>query len=130
MSLIVRWATIDAVADLDVTKEKIDQLLTELRSWGPDEDRHTLHELAAMFDLDLFVVQRIALSEDMDIRAGYRLEEADNDVDPNASTIDLDPDAVRAAAEAPDPNPDWVDEDKDTGVWRKKPTGEWERVED
>jgi len=35
---------------------------------------------------------------------------------------------VQEVLESADPNPDWA-LDKDTGVWRKKPTGEWERID-
>lgn len=117
------------MSDPDARKS-INALLKELRSWDVDEERYTLRELAAKFGLDLFVVQRIAASEDMDIEVGALDDEAEeeDDADPNATTIDLDPDQVREAIAEPDPSPDWVDEDVDTGVWRKKPTGEWERV--
>lgn len=109
-------------------KERIEQLLLELRSWGPAEARRTVAELGEMFELELFVVDRIARSEGHVLRVEAPLPDED-EADPNASTLDLDPDEVSHALEEPDPNPDWEDEDRDTGVWRKKPTGEWERVE-
>lgn len=112
----------------DLTREKIELLLNELRSWRPGEKRRTLWELADMFHLEVFVVERIAASEGHHLFEGAPPGGADHGTDPNASTIDLDPDAVQAAAERPDPNPEWADEDRDTGVWRKKPTGEWELI--
>lgn len=114
--------------DVDVTKEKIEQLVLELRRWDPGEARRTLVELAEMFELDLFVVDRVATSEGHRLPAGG-VPDDDERVDPNASTIDLDPDALEEVLEEADPNPDWEDRDSDTGVWRKKPTGEWERVD-
>jgi hypothetical protein len=114
-----------AVPDFDVTKEKIERLLEELRSWEPGDAPRTLSELARMFELDLFVVDRVATSEGHHLLAGG-VPDAPGRVDPNASTIDLDPEAVREALEEPDPT---GVVDKDTGVWRKKPTGEWELVD-
>lgn len=111
-----------------VTQAKINALLKEFRSWDFGEHAHTLHELAEKFDLDVFVVDRLAQSDGLRIPAGTPVLDDEPTVDPNASTIDLDPEEVRAAAERPDPNPDWVEEDEDTGVWRKKPTGEWELI--
>lgn len=115
--------------DVDITKEKIERLILELRSWEPGEARRTLAELAEMFELDLFVVDRVATSEGHHLLAGGVPDDRER-VDPNASTIDLDPDAVEQVLESTDPNPDWEDADRDTGVWRKKPTGEWVRVEE
>jgi len=115
------------VADLDITKEKIEQLIHELREWEPGEARRTLVELAQMFELDLFVVDRVATSEGHHLLAGGVPDDLER-VDPNASTLDLDPEAVQEVLESADPNPDWA-LDKDTGVWRKKPTGEWERID-
>lgn len=111
-----------------VTQAKINELLKELRSWAPLEQRATLNELAERFQLDLFVVDRIARSEGLKIKAGYRPEEQDNEVDPEASTLDLDPAEIQEALDKPDPSPEYI-EDVDTGVWKKKPTGEWELLE-
>jgi len=105
---------------------RINSLLRELRSWAPGERRYSLHELAEMFHLDTFVVGRIASSEGIKLV----IETGDSTVDPNASTIDLDPKAVKEALEKPDPDPEWAEKDKDTGVWKRKPSGEWQRVED
>lgn len=117
------------MSDFGANQKKIRALLEELRSWDVDEERFTLRELAAQFELDLFIVQRIVASEDMDISVGSLDQGPDEErADPNASTIDLDPDEVREAVAVPDPNPDWTEEDVDTGVWRKKPTGEWELI--
>jgi hypothetical protein len=113
--------------DFHVTQEKINELLEELRSWDAGEEKLTLHELADKFGLDVFVVDRIVRSEGLRVKAGYRPEERDNTVDPNASTLDLDPSEIEEALSKPDPNPDYSD-DVDTGVWKKKPTGEWERI--
>lgn len=112
-----------------VTQAKINALLEELRSWPPGETKATLRQLAKQFDLDVFVVDRLARAEGFPVPAGVQgsEEEVEEPVDPNATTLDLDPDEVRAALEEPDPDPEWAD--KDTAVWRKKPTGEWERVE-
>jgi len=119
------------MSDFVVTQENINALVAELRSWDALEERHTLHQLARMFGLDLFIVDRVARSEGHVIKAGYRIEDEDNDIDPNATTIDLDPEDVHKALDGPDPNPEWEDRDDegDTGVWRKKPTGEWERID-
>jgi len=103
--------------DFKVTHQKVTELIAELREWERGEDRHTGNELMTMFDLERDVVERVAESEDIDLHW----------VDPNASTLDLDPDEVKAALVNPDPNPRWVDEDRDTGVW-KKDTGEWTRI--
>jgi hypothetical protein len=114
-----------------VTQTKINELLEELRSWEPGEIPSTLHELAERFDLDVFVIDRLARAEGVKVPAGVPAEEGEDPLtDPNASTLDLDPDRVDAAARRPDPNPDWADKDADTGVWRKKPTGEYELVND
>jgi len=112
------------VPDSD-TKEKIEQLILELRSWEPGEARKTLAELAELLDLEVFIVERVATSEGHHLLAG-EVPDAPG-ADPNASTIDLDPEAVQDALEEPDPDPEWKDRDEDTGVWRKKPTGEWEK---
>lgn len=46
------------------TKARIDSLLYELRTWVPGgEPKETLAELAKRFDLDPFVVKRIAHAE-------------------------------------------------------------------
>lgn len=113
--------------DFHVTQSKINALLEELRTWEPLEQKATLNELAAQFDLDIFVVDRIARSEGLHIKSGYRPEEVSNGVDPEASTLDLDPDEIQDVLKRPDPNPEF-NEDVDTGVWKKKPTGEWELV--
>ncbi len=110
----------------DSTKEKIDQLILELRSWEPGEARRTLAELAELLDLEVFIVERVATSEGHHLLAG-ELPDDPARADPNASTIDLDPEAVQGALEEPDPDPEWRERDEDTGVWRKKPTGEWEK---
>ena len=94
--------------DFKVTHQKVTPLITELRDWHDGEDRHTGNELMAKFDLSRDAVERIAESEDIDLSW----------IDPNASTLDLDPDEVSAALGVPDPNPVWVDEDKDTGIWQ------------
>ena len=115
-----------------VTQTKITALLEELRTWEPGEHRQTLHQLSSRFELDLFVIDRLARSEGLKIPAGVPPDEPerapDRASDPNASTIDLDPEKVQEAAMRPDPNPEWSEKDKDTGIWRKKPTGEWEQV--
>lgn len=110
--------------NFSVTQTKINELLKELRSWEPLEQRATLNELALQFGLDIFVVDRIARSEGLQIKSGYRPEEKNNGVDPEASTLDLDPNELYDALDRPDPDFD----DVDTGVWKKKPTGEWELV--
>ena len=110
-----------------VTQAKINALLVELRSWDLGEHRNTLHELSVKFDLDVFVVDRLASSEGLRLSAGTPVLD-DEITDPNAITIDLEPEEIRAAAERPDPNPEWDDKDEDTGVWKQKPTGEWELI--
>jgi hypothetical protein len=119
-----------------VTQAKINALLEELRTWPPGEVRGTLVDLAARHELDVFVVDRLTRSEGLkvplgevseEVLFGSRDEDAPPDTDPNATTLDLDPDEIDRALGVPDPSPDWA-EDKDTGIWRKKPTGEWELV--
>ena len=107
--------------DFKVTHQKITKLIAEFRTWEDGEDRHTGNELAVAFDLEHDVVQLIAESEDIELRW----------IDPNASTLDLNPEEVKKALNNPDPNPEWVDEDKDTGVWKQdSKTGEFKRIED
>jgi hypothetical protein len=77
------------VPDFDVSKEKIDELILELRSWEPGEAPRTLAELAAMFGLDLFVVDRVAVSEGHHLLAGGVPGEPRH-VDPDASTAPLE----------------------------------------
>jgi len=115
------------MSDFHVTQDKINALLGELRSWEPLEQRHTLHELALKFDLDVFVVDRIAKSEGYRIKSGYRPVEVDNGVDPNATTLDLDPEEIEDALGKSEPQDEEFDE-IDTGVWQRKPTGEWELI--
>lgn len=112
----------------DSIKGRIEQLMLELRTWEPGEARRTVLELAEMFELEPFVVDRIARSEGHHLWVDEGPDLDEEPQDPNASTLDLDPAELSGALERPDPNPDWEDEDRDTGVWRKKPTGEWERV--
>lgn len=83
--------------DVEVTREKIRALLEELRSWTPGDLRHTLHELARTFDLDVFIVDRIAKSEGFILAPGIALED---DVDPNAITQEIEAESV------PDPDED------------------------
>lgn len=131
-------------------QRKIGELLRELRSWEPDEARATVLELAARFSLDPFIVRRLASAEGYDLGeedpnatadpnastidldpetvARARLASSEDDeedpIDPNATTIDLDPEAVRRALEDTAAEPD-----VDTGVWkRNRQTGEWELV--
>lgn len=111
-----------------VTQAKINALLEEMRSWEPGEIPATLHELAERHELDVFVIDRLARAEGFKIPAGTPVLDEEPTTDPNASTLDLDPDKLEEAASKPDPNPDWRDRDEDTGIWRKKPTGEWELV--
>lgn len=113
--------------DFHVTQDKIRALIEELRSWDDDEQRHSLDELARKFGLDRFVVDRVARSEGHHLRQEARTDEGDFGADPNASTLDLDPDEIQEALNKPENNPNYQP-DVDTGVWKKKPTGEWERI--
>jgi hypothetical protein len=98
--------------------QKVGELLRELRSWDPGEVKATVEDLAEQFGLDVFIVTRIATSEGYDLSAGIP-----RPVDPNASTLDLDPEAVQKAMEQPEEG------DVDTGTWkRNRQTGEWELV--
>jgi len=108
------------MADRELQK-KIGALLHELRSWEPEDDRASVDDLARRHGLDPFVVRRIAASEGHDLRDdGGELAT----VDPNASTLDLDPEAVRRALEEPQEG------DVDTGVWKQnRQTGEWVRID-
>jgi len=117
--------------DYHVSQEKVRKLVSELRSWEDGDPQPTLNELATKYDLDIFVVDRIARSEGFRLRATHTVEsdrERPQESDPNASTLDLDPDAIQEALEEPETDPNY--EDKDTGVWKKNPTGEWELVSD
>lgn len=49
-------------------KIKVDALLTELRSWGPDEAKNTAMELAKAFKLTKFIVVRLANSEGVSLK--------------------------------------------------------------
>jgi hypothetical protein len=102
-----------------VTHTKITQLIVELRSWEdetPLQDRPSMNVLAERYQLPVSAVRKIAESEGVDVRW----------VDPNASTLDLDPRILDRAMAVPESNPNYAD--ADTGVWQKKPTGEWQRV--
>lgn len=97
----------------------IDALLRELRSMAPGEVSISVAELAAKHRLNEAVVERLALAE------GHKITTKQGAlvIDPEASTIDLDPGELQAAFEAPDPA--W--RDQDTGIWRRnRDTGEWE----
>ena len=113
--------------DFHVTQEKIRALLEELRTWDADEERYSLRELADKFGLDRFVIDRVARSEGFHLRMGSSIEDLPPESDPNASTLDLDPDEIQKALGHPEANPNYQP-DVDTGIWKKKPTGEWERV--
>jgi hypothetical protein len=106
-----------------VTQQKVRLLLEELRSWALGEVRLTLHELGEKFGLEEFVIEQVARSEGLDLI----LSHPEPGADPAASTIDLDPVAVQEAVANPEVDPAYADHD--TGVWRKKPTGEWELVD-
>jgi hypothetical protein len=106
------------------TQQKVQRLLEELRSWGPGEIRRTLRELSEEFDLEPFVVDQIARSDGIELTPEQGSDEPV--ADPSASTLDLDPSEVHQAVGTPEKDPSYVD--RDSGMWRKKPTGEWERV--
>lgn len=100
-----------------VTQTRINALLNELRSWEPEEERRTLHELSKMFRLEVWVVRSIAQSEGHDLKLGERLagEELTEDEEED------DDEGI----------PEEIDSEADTGVYRQNPkTGEFERVED
>jgi hypothetical protein len=97
----------------------IDALLRELRSLSPEESTISVADLAARHHLNESVVERLAIAEGHKIKA----KPGGLVIDPEASTIDLDPGELQAAIESPDP--DWKDEP--TGIWRRnRDTGEWE----
>lgn len=105
--------------EYQVTHAKITKLIVELRSWErgtPLKDRPTMNMLAERHRLPVEAVRRIAESEGVDVRW----------VDPNASTLDLDPTEIDHALTVPESNPNYKDED--TGVWKKGDTGEWLRI--
>ena len=93
--------------DTDV-KTSIEALLLELRSWDENEEPpKTVEELAAQFDLDSFVITRIAQAEAIDLRK----EPAVDGADPFADTNPIMPkDAVPEIIEN-DVTPIWDDED-------------------
>lgn len=108
--------------DVD-TQRRINNLLQELRSWAPDEQRYTQHELADKFNLDLFMVSRIVQSEGMSVEYGYRTTDPpDEEVDPNAVTQEVDVKSLEEDSE--------VAVRKGTEIWKVKPTGKWPCVDD
>ena len=115
------------MSNSQVTQEKIRALLGELRTWDVDEERYSLEELTVKFGLDVFVVDRIACSEGFHLKRGTPPEAPDWVSDPNAVTLNLDPEEIQKALRHPEARPD-DHPDQDTGVWKKKPTGEWERI--
>jgi hypothetical protein len=62
---------------------KIHALLEELRSWEVGELRYNVHELAARFGLEPFVIQQIAKSEGIHLKIG---EVGADDVDDRLPT--------------------------------------------
>lgn len=117
------------MAKFDVTQRKVNALLEELRTWETGEPQNTLEELASKYGLDKFVIDRIVRSEGLRVKpANWELVpvEAPKASDPDASTLDLDPEAIDEALKKPETNPNY--KDRDTGVWKKKPTGEWQRI--
>jgi hypothetical protein len=114
----------------EVTQEKINALVEELRSWESDrDDPPSLLELSQRFDLQVFVVDRVARSEGLKLPPLLGPSGQVYEIDPDASTINLDPEKVEAATRVPDPDPSWRDRDRDSGIWTRKPSGEWERHE-
>jgi hypothetical protein len=67
---------------------KIHALLEELRSWEVGELRHSVHELAARFGLEPFVIQQIAKSEGIKLKIG---EVGSDDVDDRLPTRPMEP---------------------------------------
>jgi len=67
---------------------KIHALLEELRSWETGELRYNVHELAARFGLEPFVVQQIARSEGMKLKIG---QVGSDDVDDRMPTRPMEP---------------------------------------
>jgi len=112
------------MSEIQVTQEKVRALLDELRTWDAGEERCTLQALMERFELDRFVVERVARSEGFYFRDD---REPPPSTDPNASTLDLDPDEIQRALTQPETNPDYLP-DQDTGLWRKNPTGDWELI--
>lgn len=53
-----------------VDPAKIDALLRELRSWDTGEQRLTVKQLAARFELEPYVIQQIAKSEGIVLKIG------------------------------------------------------------
>jgi len=105
-------------------QKTINALIAELRSWPDDEAQLTVYELSQRFGLEAFVIQQIARSEDVDLKFS---RPQDSDVDPNETTIDLDPEEVDEALKKRDPNPDWKDKDEVSGVWE---SGRFKRIDD
>lgn len=84
-----------------------------------------MQELVEEYALEIFVVEQVARSEGFEWVPRKPAMKGPT-IDPDASTIDLDPEAVAEAMGNPESDPRYLD--RDTGVWRKKPTGEWELV--
>jgi hypothetical protein len=88
------------------------------------EVRYTIFDLAKMFDLDTFVVQRIAQSEKIYIPHGYSawgyIFESKHEADLAAVPEVIDSDARTEPID--------VDENAKTGVYSRKKDGTWVRV--
>ena len=116
--------------DFRVTREKITRLVEELRSWDVGEERATVEDLAKKFGLDTFVVDRVAQSENIRLPHGHTSHGLIFESQEEAENIDAVPDPVDEDA-VTEPIEPVVDEDADTGVYRRNPrTGEFERVEE
>jgi len=109
----------------DDFKARIDALLAELRSWGPLERKATVEELADRYGLDVFVVQRLASSEGIQLKYADIVLDPMVEVDPAADTKPIERDDI------PEDEDDPEFEDKDTGVWKQnRETGEWALIDD
>jgi hypothetical protein len=80
-----------------VTREKVTRLIEELRTWELGEARSTIHDLARKYGLDPFIVQRIAISENIHLQRGYSYHGFIFEDQSEAMAI-----------------PDYIDEDADT----------------
>lgn len=97
-----------------VSKERIDALIAELRSWGNLEQRYTIRQLAEKFDLTTFIVSRIATAE------GYTLKTGElpgyND-DPDATTKAVPPQIDSQVDTRPEGIP--LDDELDTTPYQR-----------
>ncbi len=79
------------------TRAKIDSLLYHLRMWVPGSQLLLVEELAKRYQLDPFIVRRIASTEGIELQSD---EDDDGTIDTEKVTQPIDVEEVQAAIEA------------------------------